>query len=337
MAGDTAVKVYRGDVLEAEHAISAAVVSAEGELTQFAGEPDAEYMTRSSVKPFQVLPVILSGAFDHFRFEERQLAIMCASHNGNDEHVAVVQSILDRIGVDASALGCGTHRPMIMQIEETYPTAGEDKDPRRHNCSGKHAGFLALAKYLNEPVETYLDTKSRVQRMVRESVARMCERSVGEVKVGIDGCSAPVFSMTLRHMAIGFKNLATGQGGDRETTEALKRVKKAMTSHPFLVSGEKRFDYHLMRAFAGNGVSKIGAESIQGMGFVDPPMGICVKVSDGAGRALGPACVHVLEKLGVFDKATDKGLLVEYVEPEVRNYRNLLTGRIVVDFALKKA
>lgn len=337
MPCEVVARVYRGEVVEAQHCADIAVVDAAGELTHYFGNPDAVYMTRSSVKPFQALPLIRTGAFARLGFSSEQLAIMCASHNGTDRHREVVQSNLWQAGNHPEDLQCGTHRPMGMELEGTYPTAGEDRDPLRHNCSGKHSGFLALAGFLGEPLSDYLNPRSRTQQLVKEAVAEICQYPAGKIEVGIDGCSAPVFSLPVKHLAIGMKNLAIPQAQDAETRRALGLIKAAMTEHPYLVAGDKRFDYDLMRSFPGRAVSKIGAESIQAMGFAEPAMGICVKIIDGSGgRALAPVCVHVLKQLGIIRRFEDHMYLQGYACPEVRNCRNLLTGRIVVDFELKK-
>ncbi len=337
MAGEVAARVYRGEGIEAEHCAVIAVVNADGKLTHYYGDPETVYMTRSSVKPFQALPLILSGGLDRFGFSPRQLAIMCASHNGNDEHREVVQSNLDQAGTSADDLLCGTHLPIFMRLKGLYPDNGEDKDVLRHNCSGKHSGFLALSKHLGAPLAEYLEPAGDPQQRIKQSVADRCEYPVEKIGVGIDGCSAPVFSMPMKNLAIGFKNLALGKADDAHVRAALDRVRSAMMEFPYLVAGEGRFDYDFMRSFPGNGVAKVGAESIQGMGFVQQGIGICVKVQDGGARALGPICVEVLKQLGLIGRIEDFPHLAPYGDPEIRNYRRIVTGRIEVDFDLRKA
>ena len=141
----------------------------------------------------------------------------CASHNGEDVHREVVASNLKQIGCDVADLRCGAHWPMAMQADGEYPQNGEDKDPLRHNCSGKHSGFLALAKHLKKPLDSYLDPDSAIQRRIRRSVAQCCEYPEEQIEVGNDGCSAPVFSMPLVNLAIGFKNLALGKARARRS------------------------------------------------------------------------------------------------------------------------
>lgn len=335
---EPAARVYRGVTEEAEHHADIAVVDANGKLTHYYGNPEAVYMTRSSIKPFQALPLILTGGFDHFKFERRHLAIMCSSHSGTDEHVAVVREALAKAGNSPGDLQCGSGWPLYFQFEGMTPPISDDQfGCLRSDCSGKHAGFLALARYLGEQTSEYLNPDSRAQQMIMQTVAEVCEYPVEKITIGVDGCSAPNFSLPVKNLAIGFKNLALAKSPDESVRQALARVFDAMTNEPYLVAGHKRFCYDFMRAFPGNGVTKLGAEAVQGVGFSDPPIGIAVKVLDGAVRALGPICLHVLEQLGLirFDLSTSP--LAVYESPEVRNARGLVTGRMVVDFRLEKA
>ncbi|MBN1211557.1 MAG: asparaginase [candidate division Zixibacteria bacterium] len=333
---ELAAKVYRGEVVEALHFATVAVLDKNGKMTHYLGDSEQFFMTRSVVKPFQAMPLVMSGAADRFGFSPKQIAVTCASHVGSDEHREVVISNLEKAGNLAEHLQCGTHLPIYMTMDKLYPMQGEDKDPLRHNCSGKHSGFLALARFLGEDVANYLDPNSRTQQLVKKAVAEMCEYPVEEVKVAIDGCSAPVFAIPVKNLALGFKKLASGEGQTPEYAAAARRIREAMTAHPLMVSGEGRLDYDIKRSFPGNAVCKIGAEAIEGIGFADPPVGICVKILDGNQRALGPVCVEVFRQLGIIKNIDDYPHLMKYISPEIRNYRDLVTGKIVTDFKLRK-
>ncbi len=328
--------VYRGPVIEAVHYAAVVVLDGKGNLTHYLGNPDLQFMTRSVVKPFQAMPLVMSGGLDQFGFSPKQLALTCASHNGTDEHREVALSNLKLAGNGPEHLQCGTHIPAFMPLNKLYPQNGEDKDPLRHNCSGKHSGFLALARFLGQDVAGYLDPDSKVQKMVKQAVADMCECPVDSVEVGIDGCSAPVFSIPMKNLALGFKKLANGEGNTPEMAEAARRIKEAMTMHPLMVSGEKRLDYDIKRSFPGNAVCKIGAEAIEGIGFSDPPLGITVKILDGNKRALGPVVVEVLKQLGIVANIEDFPYLKKYEAPEIKNYRDIVTGKVVPQFKLNK-
>lgn len=328
--------VERGNGIEAIHYATIAVVTPAQGLVAWLGDPDQLFYTRSSIKPFQALEFFLSGAADHYQFTDEQLALMCASHNGTDQHKATAQSILDRCHASAADLQCGTHLPTQMRLFNQIPTNGEEKDPLRHNCSGKHSGFLALASYLKEPLADYLNPNGVLQKRILKNVALACDYDVEKMPLGIDGCSAPNVSMPVVNLAKGFLRLATGTGWNETSSRALKTYRDAMLSHPILVAGERRFDYDLMRALPGRVVSKIGAEACEGIGVIDPPMGIAVKIHDGADRALGPVCVRTLIELGVLDQFAIPEALKNYFDPTVKNYRGTVTGKITTPFHLHR-
>ena len=332
-----AATVFRGESVEALHYASIAVVDSSGKLTHYLGDPEMVSMTRSCIKPFQALPLLTTGAADHFGFTPRQLAIMCGSHNGSDDHRQVVLSILDTIGCAPDDLKCGCHWPLGMQEQMEFPHDGEERDPVRHNCSGKHAGFLALAKFLAEDVSTYIDDESRTQKLVKQAVSDFCEYPIEKMPTGIDGCSAPNFPLPLLNVARAFMKLANVDSSDLIVQAALIRIRDAMSTYPEMVSGRNRLDLTLMRSFEGNIVCKIGAESIEGIGFADPKMGIAVKIHDGNWRALGAIIIETLKQLDKISNIEHFPYMKKHEQPEVRNARKIVTGRIVPSFKLRKA
>jgi L-asparaginase II len=329
-------RVYRGEREESVHYGSVAVVDKNGKLTHYVGDPEFFTFVRSAAKPFQLIPLIETGAADHFGYDNKQLSVMCGSHNGSDEHREVVLSNLAAAGNSVANLKCGTHIPIFMEMSKEIPLHGEHKDQLRHNCSGKHSGFLALARYLGDDIDKYLDFDSKTQKLVLEAAARMYGLPKEKIIIGIDGCSAPNFGLPLINSAVAFKRLANGEGDTPELSKALWRIKEAMREFPEMFSGEGRFDLAIMRSFPGNVVCKGGAEAFQGIGFADPPIGIAVKIHDGNARAIGPVCVEVLRQLGLVD--IEKAIHFKpFYNPEVHNWRNILTGRIRAEFSLKKA
>lgn len=326
------VVVTRGEGVDAVHRAAVAVVGASGALTHFAGDPELVVFARSSIKPLQALSLVRSGAIARLHLTDEELAIACASHSGTDRHVAIVERLLERTGASVSDLGCGSHWPIGMRLENRYPTAGEDRDPLRHNCSGKHAGFLAACRALGAPFATYLEPSSPVQRLVREAVAEACEVEPESMLTGTDGCSAPNYALPLVALARGARALAVAEAGD---ALGLAPLRRAMLSHSLLVSGEGRLDRDLSLAFPANAVAKGGAEAVQLIGFAEPALGIALKVLDGATRALGPVVVAVLRSLGLL--AGDDARLATYATPPVTNARGLVTGRIVSTLELERA
>lgn len=328
-------KVYRGKREESVHYGSVAVVDKQGQLTHYVGDPEFFTFVRSSCKPFQLIPLIETGAADKYGFTPKQLAIMCGSHIGTDHHREVVMKNLDAAGNKPEHLKCGTHVPIYMTMAGSFPQNHENEDPVRHNCSGKHSGFLALARFLGEDVAEYLNPNSRTQQMVLEAVAEMFGYPKEKILISIDGCSAPNFGLPTIYTGIAFMKLANAVGQTPRRVETLKRIKAAMTEFPVMFSGEGRFDLALMRTFPGNVVCKVGAEAIQGIGLSDPAIGIVVKIHDGNQRALYPVCLEVLKQLGI--KGVDESEhLRTFINPEIRNNMNIFTGHIRAEFRLKK-
>ncbi|PKK84819.1 MAG: asparagine amidohydrolase [candidate division Zixibacteria bacterium HGW-Zixibacteria-1] len=330
-------KVYRGKREESVHYGSIAVVDNKGRLTHYAGDPEFFTFIRSSAKPFQLMPLVITGAADKYGFSNKQLAIMCGSHTGTDHHRDVVRANLEAAGNKPENLKCGTHLPISMTQSGEYPQHDEHKDVLRHNCSGKHSGFLALARFLGDDIGEYLNPESKAQQLVLDAVSRLYEYPKDKIAMGTDGCSAPNFGMPLIHSAVAFMKLANGQGWDDEESSVLNRIREAMTEFPEMFSGEGRFDLALMRSFPGNIITKGGAEAIQGIGFSNPQMGIAIKVEDGNARALYPVCIETLRQLGIIDDVNKYKHLLPFHKSELRNNANLLTGHIKAEFDLKKA
>ena len=320
--------VHRGQGIEAIHTAAIAVVDGASRLTHALGDPEQVFFSRSSIKPLQVLPLVEAGGLERFGFGPEELALCTASHNGSDQHRAIVSGMLHKLGLTETALQCGTGLPLQLKLFGKYPLHGEDQDPLRHNCSGKHSGFLALAQLLGQPLESYLEPAGEAQTRVRTAVAAACEVDAASLLLGTDGCSAPNFALPLRNLAVGFKNLASAD----EAAQA--RVRAAMLAHPLLVSGEGRLDYDLSLAFPGRVVVKGGAEALLLLAFREPALGIAIKVIDGAARALGPILVETLKQLGLIDDISQFPTLARYEAPSITNARKLKTGEVRAEFRL---
>lgn len=329
-----AAVVRRGNGDDAWHHAAVAVVDGRGRVTHALTDANLVTFTRSVIKPLQALPLVLTGACDALGIDDEELALASASHDGGEPQREVAARLLAKAGATVEALQCGAHWPIEMRVAERHPCAGEDSDPLRHNCSGKHAGFLALARVLGEAPERYLQPDSAVQRAVRRAVADAGELDEANLRPGTDGCSAPNFALPLSALARAFKNLATRGPTGAPLDVAFARVRAAMQAHPHLVSGETRFDYELARAFGGRVVCKSGAEALLAIGFSDPPLGIAIKVLDGADRALPPISMAVFAELGLAELGLAEGAhraaLAHRVRPVVTNHRGIETGAIVV-------
>jgi L-asparaginase II len=224
-----------------------------------------------------------------------------------------------------------------MQMNNEFPQHDEHEDFVRHNCSGKHSGFLALARYLKEDIADYLKPESKVQQLVLDNIVRIYEIVKEDIVISVDGCSAPNFGMPMWRTALAFMKLANSIDDTEENREILNRIKEAMSDFPEMFSGEGRFDLALMRALPGNIVCKVGAEAIEGIGLAEPAVGIAVKIHDGNQRALYPVCIEVLRQLGIIEEPGRVASFKGFIEPEIRNAMNILTGAVKAEFSLKKS
>ena len=316
----------RGGAAESVHYGSVAVTDADGNLLHSAGDPQASMFTRSSLKPFQAMPVLVSGADRAFGFGERELALMCASHSGEPRHVEVVSGMLQKIGCGPEDLQCGKHVPYFYQYLDRAPEPGAAFSSLQHNCSGKHSGMLSHCRHCGHSIGNYLDPQHPLQQAIRRSVSHFTGTPESSLTMGIDGCSAPNYAMPLAGLARAFAKLTTS-GDDPEYGDAPKRLFDAMSAHPELVSGERRNDLALMQAGGGDWATKVGAEGVQGIAVRSRGIGIAIKIADGNARALFPVTVAVLQQLGLLpDPAVTP--LAAYHEPSQRNLRGMVTGKM---------
>jgi L-asparaginase II len=294
------VETLRGGSLENVHFGAIALTDARGEVIASAGDPHWMTFTRSTLKALQALSFMESGGASELGFTPREVALMCASHNGEPMHVETAQSMLDKAGVGYKRLKCGCHVPYY--VEQGVGPAPEHIDERMHNCSGKHSGFLAHCVTSGWDLETYLDPAHPLQQSVRSHVARAAGLDEAQMKMGIDGCSAPNYAMPLSALARAYARLASGER-DEEFGSSFARMSQAMTAHPDLVSGTGRNDLAFMRAGRGDWVTKVGAEGVQAFASVSRGQAFAIKISDGNKPALYAATVEVLEQLGWMDDA----------------------------------
>jgi L-asparaginase II len=269
---------------------------------------DGQWLTfsRSTLKALQALPFVTSGGHRHFGFSPQQVAMLCASHSGEDRHVAQVQGMLDKTGLGVQALQCGCHVPIFTELG-LAAAPGTAFDARHNNCSGKHAGFLAHCLHQGWDIQNYLDPAHPLQQAIRRDVARAARVPEPSLKLGIDGCSAPNYALPLAQLALAYARLASGRA-DPEFGEGFSVLGEAMTAHPDLVSGTGRNDLAFMRAGRGDWVSKVGADGVQVVGSKSRGEALAIKIIDGNKPALFAATVEVLEQLGWLDDVQRKEL-----------------------------
>jgi L-asparaginase II len=311
--GAADLRILRGDRLESTHTIHAVAVSADGTRIASLGDPDRRLFLRSVAKPFQALPLVADGAADDLGLTSQEIAVAAGSHSGEDDHVAAVESILDKAGLDASQLQCGTHDP----FPEARPHRDDDNGVLRNNCSGKHASFLAHALHADASTGDYLDPDHPVQRRIQEIVARAADLPEDEVGVAVDGCGAPVFHVPLEAGARLVNRLADPSTmGD--LADPLTRVADALEAQPWHVAGTDRFDTDLVTS-SHRLVAKVGAEGVQAVANRVDGQALLLKVEDGARRGRAPATMEALRQIGWLDVRAFE-TLGDYWRPPIRNH-----------------
>ncbi|HEX6509647.1 MAG TPA: asparaginase [Chloroflexota bacterium] len=325
----------RGGYLGSLHRGSVAVSDSAGRVILAAGDPQQRAFLRSAAKPFQVIPAILSGALERFRVTERELAVLCASHNAEPMHIDAVLTVLGKIGLSESALHCGAHPPLSQSAAVDRWRHGIDPTPVCNNCSGAHAGMLLACVARGWPLKSYGDLEHPLQRQTRQILASFADIDPAQIETAVDNCAVPTFRLPLDHAAQAFARLGNGDGMSTDLQRAAERVRNAMVRYPEMVAGENRFDTDLMRADGGSLVAKGGAEGFQGVGVLSSGLGIALKISDGASSAVGPATVRVLEGLDVLDEEALSSL-ESYREPLVHNMRGEVVGRVQPVFEVQQ-
>ncbi|MEZ0314738.1 MAG: asparaginase [Myxococcota bacterium] len=290
------------------------------------GNPDTPVFTRSAVKPFQMLPFLERGLADRYGVSPAELAVLVASHSGTPEHVAIVRGLMKKLGVEEGELRCGPHAPYDVQASIAIARAGEKPKPVHNNCSGKHVGFVRLARELGTDVERYLDPATPAQLEVKAAVRTMTGAAEGDLFVGIDGCGAPTFRMPLVALARGFGRLATPTGCPPQRVAALRAMLGAVTAFPRVFSGAGRLEEALLTALPGRIFPKNGAEGIYAIGLAGTGLGVAIKVDDGNERGYFPVVVALLQRLGVISDVPE--VLERFRRLPIVNTQKLVVGHV---------
>lgn len=312
-------EVCRGDTVESIHYGAVAVMDHAGRLLHWAGDPDVTMFSRSTLKPFQALPLMAHPNFDSLGFDYGDIAMTCASHSGESFHVERVRSLLERNDLTEDDLACGTHAPFYHEALGSQPQPGERFSPLQHNCSGKHAGMLILAQLLEAPLADYLDHEHAVQIAIMSAVAHCTGVMAGELIRATDGCSAPNYAMPLSRLARAYAWLARPPEGD-PFAEAANLIRTGMLAHPELVAGTRRLDTRLMNTLP-HVLSKSGAEAVHCLALPDKGLGIAIKIADGNSRALGCIVIAILQQLNILDSTQGLEDLAEIPLHNARDYR----------------
>ena len=327
-ANPIVVEVTRGDMIESRHRAAIAVVAPDGKVVRAWGDIERPVYGRSALKPLQALPLIETGAADRYGVSVAEIALACASHNGEPRHVELVTQWLARIGCGAADLECGSHAPYHEASLAALLKAGRKPDAVYNNCSGKHTGFLCTARHLGERTDGYIRYEHPVQQRILGVLEQMTGQRLSEAPRGIDGCGIPVIGIPLGNMAMAMARLADPDDHvPPARAAAARRILSAMASEPFLVAGTGRFCTRVMEIVGAKIVLKTGAEGVYAAALPTLGLGVALKVDDGAGRAAEVAMGRVLRELKLLTADEEKAL-ADILTPPVLNRVGRETGRI---------
>lgn len=318
-------ETWRGGMVENQHRGAWCLVDASGRLIAAQGYIHDAVYPRSALKFFQALPLVENGGVQRFGLTPAELAVICASHNAETFHLEAVQSILIKAGVKAGDLDCGAHYPMYEPATRAMWHRGEEPSALHNNCSGKHAGFLALCRLLNADISGYLDPGHPIQLAIRACLAEMTGFPSHDMVLAIDGCSAPVYGFPLFNMALGFARLGIPAGLAPSRAAACRQLTDAVTAHPEMVAGTGRYCTDLMKTCDRKVLAKVGAEGVFGISFLEQGIGLAIKIDDGKMGPQYAVAQQIVEASGLFT-ADKLAPLRPYLHQEVLNWSGIHTG-----------
>ncbi len=327
MTNPVLVEVTRGGMVESRHRGAIAVVDAHGRRRFAIGDVEAATFPRSAVKLLQALPLVESGAADHFGFGNAELALACSSHNGEPRHVQVASSMLEKAGRSELDLECGPQAPSWRSAADALVRSGLPALPIHNNCSGKHAGFICTACYLGIDPRGYVGVDHPIQREIAAVMGALTGLELTGENCGIDGCAIPTWPMPLERQARAFARLATGEGLEAMRARAARRLMDACFAEPSLVAGSGRFDSEVMALLPGRVFIKGGAEGVCTAAFPHLGLGVALKSDDGATRAAEAMMAAVVLSLVALDDR-ERGVLEALAVSDITNRRGAPVGTV---------
>lgn len=326
-ANPVLVEVTRGPIVESCHRGAIAVVNHQGAVQASWGDIKQAVYPRSAVKAFQALPLVETGAADEYGFTAEEIALACASHNGEPVHADMAGRMLDKLGLGEADLECGAHWPMKDDVARDLAASGGVPDQRHNNCSGKHAGMLALAMKLGAPTKGYIDVTHPVQQRILGTMEAMCGVELQTAPRERDGCSVPTWAMPLENLAYGFARFGAPDDLPEGRAAACRRIAQAVAGHPYMVAGKGRYCTGVMEVLGRRAFVKTGAEGVFCVSLPEYGLGVAVKCDDGATRAAEAMTTAVLHEIGVIDEA-DRQKLAHYLVVPLKNRRDFTVGAI---------
>lgn len=329
------VVVTRDNYIESLHYGYICVVNSSGQVLYNLGNYNTRIFFRSSAKPFQVLPLIKSGASDALKFSLKQIALACSSHSGQKIHQETVQEILKKLNLDEVNLHCGIMTPYNMEESTRLIEEGKSPSVFHCSCSGKHSAMLAIAKFRGYNIDNYESRDNPTQQEILRTISKFTDENANDIPIGTDGCGAPIYLLPLYKIALSYARLVKySQDEESPYYQACSTVFNAMTQFPEMVAGDKEFCTELMQVTKGKLIGKIGSEAVYCLGIKDGSLGVCIKIVDGNERAVYPVVMQVLRELDIIDDAEYANLSHRHTIP-LKNNLNEAIGNIMPYFSLK--
>ncbi len=325
MMNPVLVERYRGETLESFHRGAICMVDVDNKVIFSVGDIQQVCFPRSALKLFQVIPLLESGAVQEFGFTLEEIAIMCGSHNGEAEHLRVVNSILKKIGLDDKKLHCGPQYPTLNEDRNTMIKNDLAPDDIHNNCSGKHSGFLAYCVYHELDIDTYYKPSHPLQQAIKKITAEMNEYPETQIHTAMDGCSAPIFSLPVYNQAIGYRNLVAPEKFGEQRMKSCQTIVEAMAKYSFMVAGHKRYCTEMMNICGSRIIGKTGADGVYSLGFINEKIGCTIKIDDGLMGPQYSVAQEIIEKCGIFPKEK-LAPLYHYIESPIVNWNKYTTG-----------
>lgn len=307
------VKLTRSGITECVHRGSIAVAK-HGKLIYFEGNPYLEFPIRSTAKPFIAMPLMNNNGVTKYALSKKEVAVIVSSHNGEDLHRCTVENILQKIGLSEKDLKCGTHAPYFDWILPNYKN---EISAIYHNCSGKHAGLLLLCDMLKTTKENYWDLNHPIQQVILAELSDYLELKQRAIKIGVDGCGVPTYSITLSKLAEGYAKLLRD--------DRLTYIKNSILEESFMLAGTDRVDSEII-SLCGY-IAKSGSEGIFCLSIPGDEVGIAIKIESGSDEAAESVAISILNKLGYLNEEQFLSLS-KYQTIDIRTSTDVIVGKL---------
>ncbi len=327
MSFDTFVEITRNDLIESRHFGAAAICNHRGELLHSWGDVDQFIFPRSAIKPLLAIPMIELEASDHYKLKANEIALSCASHQGEKFHTEVLSRWLQRLGLEEQHLACGCAWPEDELRARELVANGQSDSRLHHNCSGKHLGFLTTAMHIKAPLNNYCDLEHPVQQLGLQAVSELVDFDLSNSNIGVDGCGFPAPSMPLVALAHGAAKFADPCGLSAKRSAAIGTIQQALAKEPLFMAGSTTLVSDLNRVTKGAVIAKTGAEGVIIAWLPQRGLGIALKIADGSDRARTVALMAILLHLKVLSNEQQVALQ-HYIAPSLMNSQGVQVGEI---------